>query len=196
MRDASAFPLLLASFFVATLVSIPLWVRLARRFEKKPLLVASIAGVCGILGTMYVLGPGDVALLLALGAAGGVAAGALDVLLPSLQADVIDWDELHTGERKEGVYFAAWHLVEKLRGGIAAAVIGGALEASGFVPHAAQQAAALTTIRALLSLFPLVCYGAGALLFLRFGLDRAAHASAQREIRARAGVARRSSALA
>ena len=35
-------------------------------------------------------------------------------------------------------------------------------------------------MRLLLSLFPLGCYAAGAFLFLRFGLDRAAHARVQR----------------
>jgi hypothetical protein len=37
-------------------------------------------------------------------------------------------------------------------------------------------------MRLLLSLFPLACYGAGALLFLRFGFDRAAHASVRRSL--------------
>jgi GPH family glycoside/pentoside/hexuronide:cation symporter len=191
LGDPGAFSLLLGTFFVATLASIPVWLRLARQIEKKPLIVASMASVGAILGAMYAVGRGDHALLFSLAALGGFAAGALDVLLPSLQADVVDWDELHTGERKEGVYFAAWHLVEKLGVGAAGAVIGFALSASGFTPHAAQNTETLTAIRALMSLFPLACYGAGALLFLRFGLDRRAHAEVQRGItlRARSAVA-------
>jgi Na+/melibiose symporter-like transporter len=81
--------------------------------------------------------------------------------------------------------------VEKLGVGIAGAILGGALGLSGFAPHAEQRAEALALIRALMSLFPLACYGAGALLFLRFGLDRRAHAEVQRGItlRARSAVA-------
>jgi GPH family glycoside/pentoside/hexuronide:cation symporter len=115
LGDASAFPLLLGIFFVASLVSIPLWLRLGRRFEKKPLLVASMAAVGVIIGGMGFVGEGDHVLLFTLAAAGGAVSGALDVIMPSLQADVIDYDELRTGERKEGVYFAAWHLAEKAR---------------------------------------------------------------------------------
>ena len=137
-----------------------------------------------ILGAMFAVGPGDHALLLSLAAAGGVAAGGLDVILPSLQADVIDWDELRTGQRKEGVYFAAWHLAEKLALGVAAAAVGLALAASGFAPNQPQAAPALFAMRVLLSLFPLVLYGAGALLFFRFRLDRAAHARVQRALAA------------
>jgi len=182
LGDPGAFPLLLGCFFVASLASIPLWLRLGRRFEKKPLLVVSMAGVGGILGAMFAVGEGDHALLFSLAAAGGCLAGGLDVIMPSLQADVIDVDELRTGERKEGVYFAGWHLAEKLALGVAAAVTGLALAASGFVPNAEQAAPALLAMRLLLSLFPLVCYSAGALLFLRFGLDRAAHARVQRAL--------------
>jgi GPH family glycoside/pentoside/hexuronide:cation symporter len=182
LGDPGAFPLLLGIFFLASLVSIPLWLRVGQRVEKKPLLVASMAAVGAILGAMFAVGEGDHALLFSLAAAGGVAAGGLDVIMPSLQADVIDWDELRTGQRKEGVYFAAWHLAEKLALGVAAAATGLALAASGFVPNQPQGAPALLAMRVLLSLFPLVCYSAGALLFLRFGLDRAAHARVQREL--------------
>ncbi len=185
LGDPGAFPLLLGCFFVASLASIPFWLRIGQRIDKKPLLVASMVAVGGILGAMFAVGEGDHLLLFSLAAAGGVAAGALDVIMPSLQADVIDWDELRTGERKEGVYFAAWHLAEKLALGVAAAVTGLALASSGFVPNQPQPGTALFAMRLLLSLFPLGCYSAGAALFVRFGLDRAAHARVQGELTAR-----------
>jgi GPH family glycoside/pentoside/hexuronide:cation symporter len=184
LGDPGAFPLLLGCFFVASLVTIPLWLRLGQRFEKKPMLVAAMAAVGVILGGMGFVGAGDHWLLFSLAAAGGAVSGALDVILPSLQADVVDFDELRTGERKEGVYFAAWHLAEKAALGVAAALIGVALAASGFAPNQPQGEATLLTLRGLLSAFPFVCYGLGSWLFLGFGLDRAAHARVQREIAA------------
>ncbi len=187
--DAGAFPLLIGTFFLASLVTIPLWLRLGRRFDKKALLVASMAAVGVIVGAMAAVGEGDHLLLFTLAAAGGAVSGALDVIMPSLQADVIDFDELRTGERKEGVYFAAWHLAEKTALGVAAAVTGVALAASGFVPNQPQGEATLLTLRVLLSLFPLGLYAAGSFLFLGFGLDRAAHAQVQREIAATRGCA-------
>ena len=179
LGDASAFATLLGCFFVATLLSIPVWIRLARRFDRKPLIVASMTGVGAILGAMFAVEHGDHALYFALAAAGGIAAGALDVLLPSLQADVIDWDESRTGERKEGVYFAAWHLAEKVALGVAGAVTGLALSASGFTPNGSQGDAAVLTMRLLISALPFACYGAGALLFLGFGLAREERAALQ-----------------
>jgi len=189
LGDPGAFPLLLGCFFVASLVSIPLWLCIGQRFDKKPLLVASMAAVGVILGAMFAVGEGDHLLLFSLAAAGGVAAGALDVIMPSLQADVIDWDELRTGERKEGVYFAAWHLAEKMALGVAAAITGLALASSGFLPNQPQPGAALLAMRLLLSLFPLACYAIGSALFLGFGLDRAEHTRVQGEIKARSCAA-------
>jgi len=182
LGDPSAFPKLLACFFVGTLASIPIWLWLGRRYDKKPLLVAAMSGAGLILGAMFTVGRGDHALFFSLALAGGLVGGALDVLLPSLQADVVDWDELRTGERKEGVYFAAWHFAEKLSLGIAAAATGFALSASGFAPNAEQGPSALLAMRLLISLCPLICFSAGACLFVGFGLDRAAHARVQHEI--------------
>jgi GPH family glycoside/pentoside/hexuronide:cation symporter len=108
-----------------------------------------------------------------------VVTGALDVIMPSLQADVIDWGELRTGERKEGVCFAAWHLAKKLALGAAAYVTGIAPAAGSFMPNQPQDRAAPLDMHLLPSLFPLACFASGALVFLRFGLDRAAHARVQ-----------------
>ena len=48
-----------------------------------------------------------------------------------------------------------------------------------------QSEPAKLAIRAMMSGYPLVCYGVGALLFLRFRLDRAAHAAIRAELDAR-----------
>lgn len=49
------------------------------------------------------------------------------------------------------------------------------LEFSGFVPNQAQPERARHAILALYSIFPLVCYLLGTLLFARFTLEEAAH---------------------
>ena len=175
-----ALPLVLGTFFVVSILSVPIWIAFGRRFEKKPLLVTSMVMVCIGIGGMFFVGPGGVVAMALLAAIGGAAAGGADVVFPSLCADVIDYDEYRTGERKEGMYFAAWNFVAKTALGLAAIVTGFALSASGFDPNREQTETAKLAIRSLMSGYPLVCYGTGALLFLRFGLTRQAHA----EIRA------------
>lgn len=58
--------------------------------------------------------------------------GGLFTLMPSMMADVVDLDELNTGERREGMYGSIYWWVVKL--GMAAALAGGGflLNATGF----------------------------------------------------------------
>ena len=95
---------------------------------------------------------------------------------PSVQGDVIDYDELQTGERKEGSYYAAWNFVYKSALGAMLMITGFALEASGFQPNVEQSDTVKHTMLALYGLLPLLCYGGGALMFIRFGLDERKHA--------------------
>jgi GPH family glycoside/pentoside/hexuronide:cation symporter len=134
---------------------------------------------------MFFVGRGDVVAMAILAGIGGAAGAGADVVFPSLQADVIDWDEHRTGERKEGTYFAAWNFVSKTALGLAGVVTGFALQVSGFEPNRAQTESAAYAIRFLMSGWPLVCWGVGALLFLRFGLTRAAHAELRAALDAR-----------
>ena len=68
----------------------------------------------------------------------GLAAGCGGTIGPSVQGDVIDYDEHRTGERKEGSYFAAWNFVYKSAFGIMPALTGFVLDLSGFVPKQEQ----------------------------------------------------------
>jgi GPH family glycoside/pentoside/hexuronide:cation symporter len=185
LGSPEALPSVLGSFVGASILSVPIWIRLGRSFEKKPLLVASMALVCVAIGGMFFVGQGEIVSMMVLAGIGGFAAGGSDVVFPSLQADVIDYDEFRTGERKEGVYFAAWNFVAKSALGLTGVVAGLALAAVGFQPNQEQTETVKLAIRSLMSGYPLLCYGAGALLFLRFGLTRGAHAGIRSALDAR-----------
>ena len=104
---------------------------------------------------------------------------------PSIQADVIDFDEHQTGQRKEGAYFAAWNFVFKSASGLTLMLTGWVLQFSGFVPNAEQTESARFWMLALYSLFPLVCYVIGTALFTSFSLDEAEHRRIRAELDAR-----------
>ena len=88
----------------------------------------------------------------------GFLAGCGAVLQPAIQADVIDYDELSTSERKEGAYLAVWNLVRKCSGSLCALITGLALQASGFVPNIEQSAETRDAIKAVFGLLPAACY--------------------------------------
>jgi Na+/melibiose symporter-like transporter len=172
----------LGTLFVASLVGVPIWVRMAEHVDKRTALRASMVGVVAAIAALCTASRGDVALVLALAALGGLASAGMDVIGPSLQADVVDWDELHTGERKEGAYFAVWAFAQKTATALALLLTLGALEVIGFAPNAVQTPTAAFGLRALTGLVPAACVALGLLLFWRFELTAAEHARIRRAI--------------
>jgi glycoside/pentoside/hexuronide:cation symporter, GPH family len=169
----------------ATTASIPVWVRLSRRFGKVHTWAAALLAKVAVFACMGLVGAGDWLLIGALTVVFGVTTGASVVLGPSLKADVVDTDEAETGERKEGVFFAAWNLAIKASIGIAILLAGFVLSATGFQPNVAQSASALGGIRLLVSVLPLVSHALAVALLMRLDLDEHAHAAIRSRILAR-----------
>jgi len=167
-------PILLA-YALPNVLFTPAWVWLARRFGKKPLWVFSMAMLTCAFGGIFFVQEGDLVLLFALSLLAGLGGGCGAVVGPSIQADVIDWDELHTGERKEGAYFAGWNLARKLAGGAAIAITGLFLQFSGYEANAVQSEETQLVIRLLFSAFPFACHVVAIALLLRFDLDEHEH---------------------
>jgi glycoside/pentoside/hexuronide:cation symporter, GPH family len=178
-------PPAIAVYMLASILFVPIWLPLSRRFGKKALWLASMLLTAASFGSMFFLTEGATALLLVLAFLAGTAASCGAMMGPSIQADVIDWDEHATGERKEGSYFAAWNFVFKVANGLTQGLTGLVLTFSGYVPNVDQTEGVKLTILALYGLFPMACYVIGALLFARFRLDEAGYAEIRTELDAR-----------
>jgi GPH family glycoside/pentoside/hexuronide:cation symporter len=175
----------IGALFLSAIVSVPLWIRMKPRGGKKGGLILAMAVIGVGIASLWFAREGQVALVFAVAIAGGFASAGTDVLFPSIQADVIDWDELRTGQRKEGAYFAAWAFSQKAAGALAAALVAFALPAIGFVPNAVQTPEARDGMRILAAFGPAVLYALGILLFLAFRLGEREHAEIQAELRKR-----------
>jgi GPH family glycoside/pentoside/hexuronide:cation symporter len=175
----------MGTFFVVSVAAVPLWIALGQRFDKKSLLLAGQAIVGVGTASMGLLGAGDIFPVCAICGVCAFGAASLEVNFASLAADVIDYDELQTGERKEGVYFAVWALARKSAMGIGGGMVGFLLAASGFEPNAEQGQSALAAIRAMESVIPAAGFIASMLAFLPFSLTCEAHARVRAELDAR-----------
>ena len=95
---------------------------------------------------------------------GGVAVLAMPY---SMQADVIDHDELLTGERREGLYGGLWSIAEKTAAGVGLGLAMLALDLAGYVPNQDQTPLVLGV--------PCLCTAVGFVIAMRYPLDREAH---------------------
>jgi Na+/melibiose symporter-like transporter len=153
----------------------PLWIHLSKLSGKRNLWILGTLISAISFGSLYFAGAGDDFYVYCCCFFAGVGGGAGAVLPPSIQADVVDYDEYLTGERKEGAYLAVWNLVRKIAGSVTAFIVGIALQLSGFEPNVEQSEVAQNTIRGLLALMPCLCYIIGAIFLFKFSFNEKEH---------------------
>ena len=178
-------PFFVLCYMVAAVSTALFWVRLAKRYDKKRLWMFSMVLTGVAFGGMFFWGEGDWIPIALLATLGGVGGGCGPVIAPSIQSDIIDYDEYMTGQRKEGAYFAAFSFAFKGSAGLTLMFTGFVLQFSGFEPNVEQTETAKLAIRSLFALFPMVSLWCGALLLSRFALNREEHAEVRAALDAR-----------
>lgn len=127
------FPVLALVFAVLFAGSFPFWFALSRRVGKRvAMLIGLLCGVIVPFGWLLVQ-PGQRGAMLLFMVAAGFASGSVTIVISSA-SDVIDFDELQTGERREGAYFGIWTLGLKLSGACGILLSGLLLQMVGYVP--------------------------------------------------------------
>ena len=178
-----------AAFVVFNLASIPAWVALSKRYGKKQAWTASML-LSGLVfaGTSFA-GRDNVMLLLLLMPLAGFALGCGGTVGPSILADVIDGDELETGERKEGAYNAAWGFSFKLSNAVMILVTSVVLQAIGFTPNQEQSEGVQLALRLVFGGLPFVMLTCAAFVLHGFRLDAVEHARIRAALAERARAA-------
>ncbi len=155
---------------------------IARSFDKRILVLVAMSCVTVSLAGLSFAGRGDTLWVFTIASIAGLAGGVLDAIGPSLQADVVDYDELRTAQRKEGAYFASWTLVAKLSRALGLLAVGVALELVGFVQESEQSAAVQHAIARLTGWLPALSFAIATGIFSSYGLTRRVHAEIQGEL--------------
>lgn len=162
--------LFLALYFVAGAASMPLWVRLARRFPLHLVWLAGMVAAVAAFVWAYGLNGPQLGAFAAICVLSGLAFGADLALPPALLARVIDANG-HAGQR-EGVYFGLWNFVNKLTLALAGGIALPLLEALGYA-RGGSDAAALSALAFVYAVVPcLLKLVAAALLYLAWRNQR------------------------
>jgi GPH family glycoside/pentoside/hexuronide:cation symporter len=135
-----------------------------------------MVGVALSFGATVTVGENDVAPIVGLLVAAGLFGGCGGPIGASMLADVIDADELATRQRKEGAYTSAFTFAFQVGSGLTVALVGVALDLSGFQPNAEQTPLAEWTMRGLFAGMPLAMMLLGALVLRGYALDQREHA--------------------
>jgi len=186
------FPLAMAVMLGTAMLSLPGWLAVSRHVDKSTLFIAGVLWWIGVQLGIGLIEP-DHPRLLVFGvlALAGIGYGMVDPMPWSMLGDVIDEDELVSGERREGVYAGFFTFVRKLGGASGVAVAGVVLQLAGFERGGgAQSDTAIAAIRWLTALAPAVALVCAAWIARRYPLGRIRHARMRAELaRRRASVA-------
>ncbi|NLC53274.1 MAG: MFS transporter [Firmicutes bacterium] len=171
--------------FVVAAVFLPFWVKYAERFGKKNAYFVGLGFLALVmLGTVFIQ-PGQRNLVYLVGALAGIGVSAAHVIPLSIIPDTIEYDELRSGHRQEGIYFGLVTFMQQFATSGALFIVGLALQWSGYVPNIAQSAGTLLAIRLLLGLLPAILIGLGVLVLVKFPIDRDYHLWITQELAAR-----------
>ena len=168
----------------AALLTLPFWEWASRRWDKRIAYIAGMLFLSAVMITLIVVSPDwGLGLVFALAALAGVGVGAVHVLPWSMIPDAVEWDELASGERHEGIFYSLVTLFRKIASSISLPLVLLVLDWSGYVSNAAEQSpTAVRAIRIMIGPVPSVFLCAGIIFAIFYPLGRERHAQVRAEL--------------
>ncbi|NLI81156.1 MAG: MFS transporter [Deltaproteobacteria bacterium] len=183
-EDADLFLLL---YFTVGIVFLPFWVKASAKMGKKRAWILSMLVNTGAFTGVFFLGPGDAWIYGILVFFSGIGFGATLALPSAMQADVIDYDELVSGERREGRYIGLWSIAKKLAAALGVGVALAVLGVAGYVPGSDQTGEVVMTLRVLYALVPSLCNVLAMIIVFAYPITKEVHEDILRGISERKG---------
>ncbi|MBC7237644.1 MAG: MFS transporter, partial [Chloroflexi bacterium] len=179
--------LIAGTIFVTALLVLPLWERVSRRWDKRFSYIAGMVFLSGVVLTLIAIEPGwGLGVVLALAALAGIGVSAMHVLPWAIIPDAVEWDELQTGQRHEGMFYSLVLLLRKIATSIALPLTLLFLQWSGYVSNAELQSpAAVRAIQILTGPVPAALLCVGIVFAAIYPLGRERHAQVRAELDAR-----------
>ncbi len=104
----------LGAMLITAIIVLPFWTWLAYRIGKRKAYLIAIAFWVVLLLFINAIPPLNYTPVIVMAVLIGISVSAAHVLPDAIFPDVIDWDELRTGERHEGTYYGAKNFIRKL----------------------------------------------------------------------------------
>jgi GPH family glycoside/pentoside/hexuronide:cation symporter len=178
-RNAEIFLLV---YFLTGIIFLPLWIAISRKIGKKSAWIISMVINTGAFSGVFFLGPGDAGIYGVLVFLSGIGFGAGLALPSAIQADVIDYDQLLTGQRREGRYIGLWSIAKKLAAAMGIGIGLLLLGRTGYSPNVEQTGSTVFMLRVLYALVPCLCNVLSIAIISFYPITEQAHAAIRSKI--------------
>jgi glycoside/pentoside/hexuronide:cation symporter, GPH family len=182
-----------ANYFVlvaqgSAILFIPVIVKISQRLDKRrAFMIGSITWVFVLLGISAIRAD-QVGLAYVLAALAGFGIATAYVVPWSMVPDVVEYDEIRTGQRREGSYYAFASFFQKLATGLALWGMGQALALTGYLtpalsgPLPVQPESAISAIRIFTGPIPAVLLFLAVLFAWKYPITRESHKATLQEL--------------
>lgn len=167
---------------VTGLIMLFVWTAVSKRVGKKAVYFMGMSvWVIAQIG-LFLLQPGQVVWMYVLAVMAGFGVSTAYLVPWSMIPDVIELDELNTGQRREGLFYGYMVLLQKVALAIGVFLVGQSLQVSGFLktvagqPKPIQPDSALWAIRLMIGPIPAVILLIGLVLAYFYPITREVHA--------------------
>ncbi len=130
------YPIYLLVYYLASVVGLPLWMRLSSRIGKHRAFIVAVIWFSIWASFIPFIPAGYFEVFLIIMVFKGSAVGALLAIPASMAADAVDIDSARTGQQRAGLYFSVWGMLKKGGGALGGAIGLAAVQFFGFDPQA------------------------------------------------------------
>ncbi|MEH2385653.1 MAG: MFS transporter [Nostoc sp.] len=184
-------PTLLIAVQGTALLMLFVWGALSKKIGKKLVYFLGMSLWIIAAAGLFFLQPGQIVLMYLMAIMAGVGVSTAYLIPWSMIPDVIELDELQTGQRREGIFYGFMVLLQKFGLAFGLFLVGNALELSGFKasvagsPLPTQPDLALFAIRIAVGPIPTVCLILGLVLTYFYPITREMHAEIMLKLKER-----------
>jgi GPH family glycoside/pentoside/hexuronide:cation symporter len=109
---------ILGLMFITAIAALPFWNWVSKKTSKRLAYIYGMGFWMIVQLLLIAVQPGQTALILALTILAGISISTAHVLPDAIFPDVLEWEELRTRKRNEGVYYGAKNFSRKLTGAV------------------------------------------------------------------------------
>lgn len=177
-RASLVFGLLL----ICAILALPLWVKLSTTLGKAKAFALGVGVQAVTMLIVAALPGGHPTAVYVLTAVAGVCTATHYVFPWAMVPDVVEYDQLTTGERRAGTFSGLWLLAEKVAAAVGVMLSGALLGYFGYRAGAEQTARALLGLRLGIGPVPVVLLIVTGLVLLRYPINRSAHEAVKQQL--------------
>ncbi len=182
MHMKDKIPLVMTLLLLTIGIFLFFWKWLTDRWAKGPVYALGLFIAFGAVACTFFLPGGESPWIYIIIFIAGFGFSAQWVLPWSILPDVIEYDELITGERREGMYYGLKGFLGKLSDALGLFIGGWVLKLFGFVPEASQTETALLGIRLFFGPVPALLTFISLPLLIWFPINRDTHRKMLKEL--------------